>query len=271
MKSNAFCRRLVVLVVVAAEARAQSPTLGELEKRLEEMRSQMASMQNQLAELEAATKAAATRAVPDPVGQRGTLPASTSRGVAKEEQSREAPNSIRYKGVSLTPGGFLEGTTLFRTRNENADIANNYSALPLDGSSNAQLSEFRGTARNSEFSLLIEGTAASTRLKGFVETDFLGAAPTANYVESNSWTPRLRQLWVQLDWPSGWTMTTGQMWSLLTTNRHGIATLAELRPGVEDGQYVVGFAWARQRAFRVTKILNNKVSTAFAIESPETT
>src|SRR5262249_4235824 len=60
-------------------------------------------------------------------------------------------------------------------------------------------------------------------------------------------------------------------WSLLTTNRHGIATLAELRPGVEDGQYVVGFTWARQRAFRVTKHVNDKVWTAFAIESPETT
>src|SRR5262249_40874800 len=145
------------------------------------------------------------------------------------------------------------------------------STVPLNGSSNAQLSEFRGTARNSEFSVLMQGTAASTKLKGFVEVDFLGAAPTANYVESNSWTPRLRQLWVQLDWPSGWTITTGQMWSLLTTNRRGIATLAELRPGVEDGQYVVGFTWARQRAFRVTKNFNDKIWTAFAAESPETT
>src|SRR5262249_38981313 len=160
--TRAFLLVSILFIVVPVEARAQSPTLGELEKRLEEMRSQMATMQNQLAELEAATKAAPTTAVPDPVGQRGTLSASTSRGAAEEEQSREAPNSIRYKGLSLTPGGFLEGTTLFRTRNENADIANNYSALPLDGSSNAQLSEFRGTARNSECSLLIEGTAAST-------------------------------------------------------------------------------------------------------------
>src|SRR5262249_39796881 len=162
----------IFLIVVAAEAGAQSPTVGELEKRLDEMRSQMAAMQNQLAELEAATRTAATKAMPDPVHQRGTLPASTSPGQA-EEHTREEPSSIRYKGLSLTPGGFLEGTTLFRTRNENADIANNYSTVPLDGSSNAQLSEFRGTARNSEFSLMIEGTAASAKLKGFVETDFL--------------------------------------------------------------------------------------------------
>jgi hypothetical protein len=160
---------------------------------------------------------------------------------------------------------------LLRTRNENADIANNYSAIPLNGSSNAKLSEFRGTARNSEFSLLVQGTAGSTNLKGYVEADFLGAAPTANYVESNSWTPRLRQLWLQLDRPSGWTITAGQTWSLLTTNQQGIATLAELRPGTEDGQYVVGFTWTRQRAFRVTKKFNNKAWTAFAVEEPETT
>jgi hypothetical protein len=269
-------RRIVLasifFMVVSAEAAAQSPTLGELEKRLEEMRSQMVTMQNQIAELEAAARIAATSAPTDAAvfdSKALAEPASPLR--AKEAKSLEEPTSFRYKGLSLTPGGFLEGTTLFRTRNENADIANNYSALPLNGSSNAELSEFRGTARNSEFSLLIQGSTTSAQLKGYVETDFLGAAPTANYVESNSWTPRLRQLWVQLEWPSGWTITTGQTWSLLTTNRHGIATLAELRPGVEDGQYVVGFAWARQRSFRVTRNINDKVWTAFAIESPETT
>jgi hypothetical protein len=160
---------------------------------------------------------------------------------------------------------------LVSTHNENADIANTFSAIPLNGSSNANLSEFRGTSRNSEFSLLLQGNAGHTKLKGYLETDFLGAAPTANYVESNSWTPRLRELWVQLDKPSGWTITVGQTWSLLTTNQYGIATLAELRPTTEDGQYVVGFTWARQRAFRVTKNFNDKIWAAFAVESPETT
>src|SRR5262245_481189 len=262
----------IFMMAVNAEAVAQSSTLGELEKRLEEMRSQIVTMQNRIAELEAATGIAATSAATDAVlFQSGALPAPASQLRADEAKGREESTPFHYKGLSLTPGGFLEGTTLFRTRNQNADIANSYSAIPLDGSSNAQMSEFRGTARNSELSLLIQGTAARTQLKGFVEIDFLGAAPTANYVESNSWTPRLRQLWVQLDWPSGWTITTGQTWSLLTTNRHGIPTLSELRPGVEDGQYVVGFTWARQRGFRVTKNFSNRVWTAFAIESPETT
>jgi len=263
---------LIVTAAGLAQAPSQEPTTGELQSQLNEMRSQMVKMQNRITELEAARGIAATGSSTDPVlPQSRTAPAQALRSQPDETKSPDEPTSFHFKGLTLTPGGFLEGTMLARTRNENADIANNYSAIALNGSSNAKLTEFRGTARNSEFSLMLQGTRGGTTLKGYVETDFLGAAPTANYVESNSWTPRLRQLWIQLDWPSGWTITSGQMWSLLTTNQQGIATLAELRPGGQDGQYVVGFTWTRQRAFRVTKNFNKKVWTAFAVEEPETT
>jgi hypothetical protein len=255
-----------------AQTLNQESTIGELQKQLDEMRMQMITMQNRIADLEAAKGSAATSSSTDPVPlQSQTPPAQAFQSQSDETKNPEEPTSFHFKGLTLTPGGFLEGTMLVRTRNENADIANTYSAIPLNGSSNARLSEFRGTARNSEFSLLLQGTAGSTNLKGYVETDFLGAAPTANYVESNSWTPRLRQLWVQLERPSGWTITAGQTWSLLATNEQGIATLSELRPSTQDGQYVVGFTWTRQRAFRVTKNFNNKIWTAFAVEEPETT
>src|SRR5215472_14092712 len=274
-------RRIVLLsictLIVAARGQAQASnqdaTIRELQRQLEMMRSRMAKMENRIAELEAAKGIAATSSSTGATLLQSQTPmAQDVRSQPGEDvKNPEEPTSFRYKGLTLTPGGFLEGTMLVRTRNENADIANNYSTIPLNGSPNAKLSEFRGTARNSEFSLLVQGTAGSTKLTGYVETDFLGAAPTANYVESNSWTPRLRQLWIQLDTPLGWALTSGQMWSLLTTNRQGIATLSELRPPGQDGQYVVGFTWTRQRALRVTKNFNNKVWTAFAVESPETT
>ena len=266
----------ILMFLAAGGSLAQTanldPTITDLQRQIQEMRSQMAKMQNRIAELETTRGIATTNSSPDPVLLQSEAPPTQAlQSQLGETKSIEEPTSFHYKGLTLTPGGFLEGTMLLRTRNENADIANNYSAIPLNGSSNTKLSEFRGTARNSEFSLLVQGTAGSTKLKGYVEADFLGAAPTANYVESNSWTPRLRQLWLQLDRPSGWTITAGQTWSLLTTNQQGIATLAELRPGTEDGQYVVGFTWTRQRAFRVTKKFNNKAWTAFAVEEPETT
>ena len=265
---------LVTLLATAtlAQTSNQEPAIGELQRQFDEMRSQMIKMQNRISELEAAKGIAATSFTPDPVStQSQTPPIQALRSQTDEAQSSVEPTSFHFKGLTLTPGGFLEGTMLVRTRNQNADIANSFSAIPLNGSSNAGLSEFRGTARNSEFSLFLRGAAESTKLTGYLETDFLGAAPTANYVESNSWTPRLRQLWVQLDRPSGWTITVGQTWSLLTTNEKGIATLAELRPATQDGQYVVGFTWTRQRALRITKNFNNKLWAAFAVEEPETT
>ena len=274
MKRRTVLTGILTLIITAeapAQSQSQEPTVGELQRQLNEMRSQMAKMQNRIAELEARGDSA-TNPSADPIAvQRQTATAMSGRSQPDETKSSEEPTAFHYKGLTLIPGGFLEGTMLVRTRNENADIANNYSGIPLDGSPNAKLSEFRGTARNSMFSLLVQSNVRGTKLQGYVETDFLGAAPTANYVESNSWTPRLRQLWVQLDRPSGWTFTVGQTWSLLTTNKEGIATLTELRPGTEDGQYVVGFSWTRQRTLRVTKNFNNKVWTAFALEEPETT
>src|SRR5215831_5863826 len=263
---------LLILIATAAalaQTSNQEPTVGELQKQLEEMRSQMAKMESRIAELEGARGMAAKSSRVDPVPlQDKTPPAQVLRSQTVEAESPEEPTSFHYKGLTVTPGGFLEGTMLVRTRNENADIANSFSAIPLNGSSNALLSEFRGTARNSEFSLLLEGTTGHATLKGYVETDFLGAAPTANYVVSNSCTPRLRQLWIQFEWPSGWSVISGQTWSLLTSNEQGIAPLKELRPPTQDGQYVVGFSWARQRALRFTKNFNDKVWTAFAIETP---
>jgi hypothetical protein len=258
---------LALLITTGARAQTvnQKPTVVELQRQLQEMRSQMDKMQNRIAELEAARGIAASTST-DPV-----LPQAQTPPKSEEVKGAEKSMSFHYKGLTLTPGGFLESTILVRTRNENADMANSYTAIPLNGSPNSRLSEFRGTARNSELSLLIQGGTANTKLKGYVEADFLGAAPTANYVQSSSWTPRLRQLWLQLNMSAGWSITAGQMWSLLTTNRQGIANLTELRPDGEDGNYVVGFTWTREKAVRVTKKLNNKIWAAFAIEDPENT
>ena len=183
----------------------------------------------------------------------------------------DQPASIHYKGVRLTPGGFLEGTFLFRTRNENADVNTNYAGVPLNGTTNSKLTEFRGSARNSRIALLIESDAGKTQLNGYVEVDFLGAAPTANYVQASAFTPRLRQAYLQVRRPSGWTMTGGQFWSLMTTHRHAIETRAEFIPSTADGSYSVGYNWTRSRAFRVTKGFREKVWLGLEIDEAENT
>jgi hypothetical protein len=246
-----------LLIIVTADGLAQSsdedPTIRELQNQLEEMRSQIVTMQNRIATLEAAKGIPGVRSQPD------------------ETKTAAEPTAFRFKGLTLTPGGFLNSTALVRARNENADVATSYSAIPLDGSSNANLSELRGSARNSQLSLLLQGSAGDTTLRGYLETDFLGAAPTSNYVQSSSWTPRLKQAWTQIERRSGLTITAGQMWSLLTTNRQGMANLQELKPGNEDANFVVGFTWTRERAVRVTQNFSNRVWMGIALENPEST
>ncbi len=63
--------------------------------------------------------------------------------------------------------------------------------------------------------------------------------PPVNQVETNSFNPRQRQLWGQA-FSDGLTITAGQMWSLLTTDRKGIATRAEFVPMTIDGACGIG-------------------------------
>src|SRR5208283_561756 len=254
----------------SSQTSTQEPPTTDLEKQLQEVRSEMSKMQRRIDELEAAKANAGTSGGSQAAApQNPAAPSPSLRELDARVRSLEEPIAFHYKGLTMAPGGFLETTALVRTRNENADVANNYSGIPLNGTSNSKLSEFRGTARGSQLSLLIQGAAGDTKLRGYVEADFLGAAPTANYVQSSAWTPRLRQAWVQIERPSGWTITAGQMWSLLTSNRQGIANLTELKPMGVDGNFAVGFTWTRERAVRVTKNFNNKVWAALAVEDPE--
>jgi hypothetical protein len=186
-------------------------------------------------------------------------------------KSLESPTTIHYKGITLSPGGFLEATELWRQRNENADIASSFTGIPLNGTSNSKLGEYRGSARDTRLSLLGQANAGSTKLTGYVEVDFLGAAPTANFVQSSSFTPRIRQAFMQMDTDSGWTVTAGQFWSLLTTDRKGVAPRSEWIPNVMDGSYVVGFTWTRERNVRVAKNFHNGIWAAFEVDDPENT
>jgi TolA-binding protein len=187
----------------------------------------------------------------------------------KRIEALESPATIHYKGLSIAPGGYFEAAELLRTRNENADIASGLSNTPLNGTSNSKLTEYRGSVRGSRLSMLVERQLGGTSLSGYLETDFLGAAPTANYVQSSAFTPRLRQGWVQIQWRAGWSLAAGQFWSLATTDRKGLALRAEYIPSVMDANYVVGWTWTRQRAVRVTKNFHNGIWAAFEIDEPE--
>jgi hypothetical protein len=189
----------------------------------------------------------------------------------KSVDALENPVAIHYKGVTITPGGWLESTFIVAGRNENADLTSSFGSSPFNGVANSNLSSFMATARGSRPIVVATANAGTTKLTGYWEMDFLGAAPTANYVETNSFTPRIRQLWMQAETKAGWTFSAGQFWSLMTTDRKGIALRSEFIPTTIEGSYVVGYTYARQNAVRITKDFNNKTWAAFEIANSQTT
>ena len=171
---------------------------------------------------------------------------------AAKKAEETGPASIRYKGVTLTPGGFLDAAGVYRTRATSADINTPFTGIPYSGNSQAKVSELNFTGRHSRFSLLGEGTIGSVKATGYYETDWLGACVTSNNRQSNSYCQRQRQIWGQVAW-NGFSFTGGQMWTLATEDRKGINNRQEIQPLVVDPQYHVGYTWARQPAFRVVK------------------
>ena len=100
---------------------------------------------------------------------------------------------IQLGPITLIPGGFLEFTSLYRQRNETADIASSYSAIPFPNNNNYNIREFRETARDTRFSLLAQGPPGyDSKGEGYLETDFVSAGTSSNSNESNSYTQRVR-------------------------------------------------------------------------------
>ncbi|HXN53142.1 MAG TPA: hypothetical protein VN943_14515 [Candidatus Acidoferrum sp.] len=195
---------------------------------------------------------------------------ATAQADAKKAEET-GPATIRYKGVNITPGGFLAAETVSRTRAVSGDINTPFTGIPYPGNSLARVSENNFTARQSRATLLVDTKVGSAKVTGYYEGDFLGAGTTSNNRQSNSYVFRQRQVWGQVALENGLSFTGGQMWTLATENRKGIQNRQEALPMQIDPQYVVGFTWARQYAFRVVKDFGGKVALALSIEGPQAT
>lgn len=191
--------------------------------------------------------------------------------LGSNNQQSEAPASINIKGISLTPGGFMAAETVWRQHALSADVNTPFNSIPFYGSPMDHESEFNASGRQSRISLLVQGQLSSVKIGGYYEMDFLSAGTTSTYTQSNSFTLRQRQFWGQAAFNNGFTITGGQMWSLVTETKKGMDNRTEATPQTVDAAYQVGFSWARQYGFRVTKDFADKVWLGFAVENPETT
>ena len=115
----------------------------------------------------------------------------------KRVSDLESPLALHFKGITITPGGFIAGETVWRPHATFGDINTAMNAIPFSGAAQARFSEFFGSGRQSRFSLLAQGKWGTTNLTGYAETDFLAAGVTSNNNQSNSYVLRQRQMWGQ--------------------------------------------------------------------------
>ncbi len=202
-----------------------------------------------------------------------TLSATSAQALQDTEKrvsGIETPLAVRYKGITLAPGGFLSADTVWRSHATLGDIATQFNGIPFSASGQARASEFYGSGRASRWSLLAQGKGGETNLTGYYEADFLGAGITSTNSQANSYVLRQRQVWGQAGFHNGWTFTGGQMWSLVTEMRTGLDALTWLSPQVIDTQYNAGFSYTRQYGVRLTKDFNDEVWLGMSVENAQT-
>jgi hypothetical protein len=289
---------------IAAELEELRQTLQSQQEQLQMLKEELAKRDRQIDEARDAAAAASSRAaeatvkateaastsaevkssevalsstVGDLKASNAALTSSVATVVAKPDSngqggaSDEGPATIRYKGVSLTPGGFLAAETIYRTRATGGDIATPFTGIPFQAADIAHVSENNFTGRQSRISLLAESKFGWGTTSGYYEGDFLGAGTTSNNRQTNSYVFRQRQAFAQAAFNSGTVITGGQMWSLVTETKKGLANRQEDLTMQIDPNYVVGFTWARQYGFRVVQNFGNKFALGFSLEGPQAT
>jgi hypothetical protein len=261
--------------------------LDRLERVIEEQQAEIRTLKSQVGQTAsggAASVAAAPPAARPEVSaaEFQALQNQVYEQAAQAKTAAAAPRDkkIHFKGVTVTFGGFLAAESIYRSREEYADVGSSFSGIPYPDSPQAHADEFRMTARQSRITGLVQGDVDPvTHLAMYGEFDFMGAAASANSNESNSYQPRVRALYGTVDWDDpGIEFLFGQDWSLMTLSKGGMSphdttqgSDAVAAPPTIDAQYVPGFNWVRQPQLRIVKDFGDEVWLGISAENPQTT
>jgi hypothetical protein len=186
------------------------------------------------------------------------------------------PLQLHIGTASITPVGFMDFSSVFRTHAAGGSIGTSFASIPYGSSGAAayqnNLSEFRLSMQNSRVGFRVDADVMGAHVIGYMEADFLGNNPGNVAVSSNSNTLRSRLYWVDIARGS-FEVLGGQTWSLITPSRYGISPL----PGdlffcgqLVDVNYNAGLFWGRIPELRfVYHHPSNKLAFAVALDSPD--
>jgi hypothetical protein len=204
-----------------------------------------------------------------------TIPPNDKDAAGKPFFNANKPNGkFNLGGVTVTLGGFIDLTGLYRSRNENDGVATSFaSGIPYPNSPNYRTGEIRATAQQSRISGLLQGSPYDGAVvSGYAEADFQSAGSSSNSQQTNSYTLRIRQAYAQFDDSNdNLHVLGGQAWSFLTPFKSGLTPRSENVPPVLENSIVQGFAYARQPQVRISTDYEKVAFFGLSVEAPQST
>lgn len=181
-----------------------------------------------------------------------------------------APIPLQIGRATLTPVGFVDATEFWRSKNLGSGIGAAFGSLPFSNTTAGRLTENRFSIQNSRIGLMMDSQFGANKVRGYLETDFLGAQPANAFVTSNSDSLRIRLYWMDLQ-RGKFEFLAGQSWSLMTPGRTGISPMPSdlFYTQDMDTNYQVGLTWSRQLQFRFTYHATPNVTAALSLEDAE--
>jgi hypothetical protein len=203
---------------------------------------------------------------------------SISAAAVQGDKADEAsPLQIHIGTATLTPIGFMDFTSVFRSKTAGGNIGTSFGSIPYASVSSGltpyqtNLSEFRLSMQNSRIGFRADADVHGAHIMGYMEADFLGTPASTNIaVTSNSNLLRSRLYWLDLR-RGAWEVLGGQTWSLLTPGRSGISPLPAdiFYSQVIDVNYLPGLFWGRIPELRFVYHPSKQVAFAVALDSPD--
>jgi hypothetical protein len=190
--------------------------------------------------------------------------------MGQPEVKSASPLGFQIGGATFTPLGFVDFISVTRSTDLGSGLGTSFGGLPYSNTTAGGLSETHFSMQNSRIGLRVDSVWHDYSVLGYVESDFLGAAPANPFVTSNSDTLRMRLYFVDVK-KDAFELTAGQTWSLMTPNRTGIGVLPSDVYYTQDvdTNYQLGLTWARQSGVRFTWNPNENFHWAVALENPE--
>ena len=279
-KSSRTClAALTALALTAGTAFAQQPDNSKLliellVKKGVLSQADVDSLQAEIAQNQAAAPAPATTTTTTTTASMPSGPgyptASAPTTAALTDATGTSPLFFKIGNANFTPFGFLDFTGVYRNEATGSAIGTSFNSIPYSNQSVGQLSETKFSAQNSRLGLRVDSTVNNTKVLGYVETDFLGNAPTNLFVTSNSDTLRMRVYFVDLK-NGPWELLAGQDWSMLTPNRRGISPMPSdvFYSNDMDTNYQAGLTWARQPQVRLVYHATDEFTMGLSVENPD--